>query len=152
MAQNKKKSKAKGKGKQPPVKKAGKAAKKSSATATAAAAVDATPAIVEAGAALLVPEGVSAEDAAFFPAVETALSLVQDANPVVVERKQVELFQAGSSTEDTKAKLHALPKMGSSQNKRSLENGPARSKAKAAKAEEKAARQAAHRMHGCEER
>ena len=50
MAQNKKKSKAKGKGKQPPVKKAGKAAKKSSATATAAAAVDATPAIVEAGA------------------------------------------------------------------------------------------------------
>ncbi len=51
------------------------------------------------------------------------------------ERKQVELFQAGSSTEDTKAKLHALPKMGSSQNKRSLEKGPARSKAKAAKAE-----------------
>ena len=49
MAQNKKKSKAKGKGKQPPVKKAGKAAKKSSATATAAA-VDATPGIVEAGA------------------------------------------------------------------------------------------------------
>ena len=49
MAQNKKKSKAKGKGKQPAVKKAGKAAKKSSATATAAA-VDATPAIVEAGA------------------------------------------------------------------------------------------------------
>ena len=45
---NKKKSKVKGKGK-PPVKKAGKAAKKSSATATAAA-VDATPAIVEAGA------------------------------------------------------------------------------------------------------
>ena len=50
MAQNKKKSKAKGKGKQPPVKKAGKAAKKSSATATAAAAVDAAPGIVEAGA------------------------------------------------------------------------------------------------------
>ena len=50
MAQNKKKSKYKGKGKQPPVKKAGKAAKKSSATATAAADVDATPAIVEAGA------------------------------------------------------------------------------------------------------
>ena len=48
MAQNKKKSKAKGKGKQPAVKKAGKAAKKSSATA--AAAVDAAPAIVEAGA------------------------------------------------------------------------------------------------------
>ena len=49
MAQNKKKSKAKGKGKQPPVKKAGKAAKKSSATATAAD-VAATPGIVEAGA------------------------------------------------------------------------------------------------------
>ena len=50
MAQNKKKSKAKGV-KKPPVKKAGKAAKRSSATATAAAAVvDAMPAIVEAGA------------------------------------------------------------------------------------------------------
>ena len=49
MAQNKKKSKAKG-AKKPPVKKAGKAAKKSSATATAAADVDATPGIVEAGA------------------------------------------------------------------------------------------------------
>ena len=47
MAQNKKKSKAKG-AKKPPVKKAGKAAKKSSATA--AADGDATPAIVEAGA------------------------------------------------------------------------------------------------------
>ena len=47
MAQNKKKSKAKG-AKKPPVKKAGKAAKKSSATATAAVA--AAPAIVEAGA------------------------------------------------------------------------------------------------------
>ena len=47
MAQTKKKSKAKGKGK-PPVKKAGKAAKKSSASA--AADGDATPAIVEAGA------------------------------------------------------------------------------------------------------
>ena len=46
MAQNKKKSKAKGKS--PVKKKAGKAAKKSSATATAAG--DATPAIVEAGA------------------------------------------------------------------------------------------------------
>ena len=46
MAQNKKKSKAKG-AKKPPVKKAGKAAKKSSATATAAVA--AAPAIVEAG-------------------------------------------------------------------------------------------------------
>ena len=48
MAQNKKKSKAKGKAKSP-VKKARAAAKKSSATATAAD-VDATPAIVEAGA------------------------------------------------------------------------------------------------------
>ena len=48
MAQNKKKSKTKGKAKSP-VKKARAAAKKSSATATAAD-VDATPAIVEAGA------------------------------------------------------------------------------------------------------
>ena len=63
MAQNKKKSKAKG-AKKPPVKKAGKAAKKSSATATAAAAVDATPAIVEAG-ALAAPGDVLGQTATY---------------------------------------------------------------------------------------
>lgn len=34
---------------------------------------------------MLVPEGIAAEDACYLPAVETALSLVQDASPIVGE-------------------------------------------------------------------
>ena len=42
-------------------------------------------AIVSASSAIAVPHGVTPEDACYFPAVETALSLVQEANPVVGE-------------------------------------------------------------------
>mmetsp|Transcript_39480 Transcript_39480/g.124237 ORF Transcript_39480/g.124237 Transcript_39480/m.124237 type:complete len:270 (+) Transcript_39480:917-1726(+) len=46
-------------------------------------------AIVSANGAMLVPEHISDEDACYFPAVETALSLVQDARPMVGERVAV---------------------------------------------------------------
>ena len=46
-------------------------------------------AVVDAAAAIVVPEGVGPEDAAFFPAVETALSLVHDAGPLVGEHVAV---------------------------------------------------------------
>lgn len=45
--------------------------------------------VVSAHSAIAVPPGVSPEDACYFPAVETALSLVQEANPVIGERVSV---------------------------------------------------------------
>lgn len=42
-------------------------------------------AVIDAEGAMLVPEGIAAEDACYLPAVETALSLVQDASPIVGE-------------------------------------------------------------------
>jgi threonine dehydrogenase-like Zn-dependent dehydrogenase len=42
-------------------------------------------AVVGVDAAMLVPDGIAAEDACYLPAVETALSLVQDARVIVGE-------------------------------------------------------------------
>ena len=46
-------------------------------------------AVVEQDSAMEVPEGISAEDAAFLPAVETAVSLVMALRPLLGERVAV---------------------------------------------------------------
>ena len=46
-------------------------------------------AVVDAASAMRVPEGISAEDAAFLPAVETAVSLVMALRPLIGERVAV---------------------------------------------------------------
>jgi len=68
-----------------------------------------TRVVVDRDAVQLVPDGISAEDAVFFPSVETALSLVHDANVRVGEN--VAIYGQGEKSSITKsiASICVLP-------------------------------------------